>query len=95
MILLPERFGSPEERPDDRVHGGRGQACRGGKALSWFWKCNFPMTPPVRLLVSFGWLVRWSFGWSVGLSKFPKRARSYTSLLLSEHFFYHEDSARL
>ena len=39
------------------------------------WKCNFPMTPPIRPLV----------GQSVAF--FPKRGGSYTSMLLSEHLF--------
>ena len=47
-----------------------------------YWKCDFPMTPPVSSLV--GRLVVCQ---SVG-HDFPKRAESYTSVLLSEHLFY-------
>ena len=40
------------------------------------------MTPLVRKTVD------WSVGWVVvGLSQFPERAGSYTSVLLSDHFF--------
>ena len=54
--------------------------------LPHFWKCNFPMTRPVRPLVarSFGRTV----SRSVGLWQFPKRAGSYTSMLRSEHLFF-------
>ena len=41
------------------------------------------MIPPVRKTVG------WSVGWDVvGLSQFPERAGSYTSVLLSDHFFF-------
>ena len=38
-------------------------------ALHAYWKCNFPMTPHGRLLVS--WSVGWLVRSSVGLSTFP------------------------
>ena len=50
-----------------------------GKRTDWeksFIECDFPMTPHVRPLV----------GWCV-CHNFPKRAGSYTSMLLSEHLF--------
>ena len=46
------------------------------------WKCNLPMTPHVRLSV--GWSVCWLVVW---LSVCHRRAESYASTLLSEHFF--------
>ena len=50
--------------------------------FKYFYKCNFPMNLPLRLLV--GWSV-----WFVGLVClsviFSNRARSYTSMILSEH----------
>ena len=52
-------------------------------------KFNCPMSPHVCPLD--GWLVGWFAGWLVGrlvcLSIIPKRAGSYNSMLLSEHFF--------
>ena len=45
--------------------------------LREYWKCNFPLSHPVRPL-------RWSIGWSVC----PKRAGSYTSILLLETLFW-------
>ena len=50
-----------------------------GKLLS-YWTCSFPMCPPVR---------RRSV--AVGLSQFPKRAGSYTSMLLSERLSILQD----
>ena len=54
--------------------GKKDSACK----LNWY---NFLKNPHVRLLVGrIGWLVYLSFG----LSKFPKRTVSYTSMVLSE-----------
>ena len=50
-----------------------------------YWNCNFAMTPPVR------WLVGWSVGMPVLISH--KRARSYTSILLSEYLIFHWNKA--
>ena len=49
-------------------------------SIIYFWKCDFPTIPHVRLLLV-GWLVGWS-GRSVIISK---KGGSYTSMLLSKH----------
>ena len=45
---------------------------------------QFPYDP---ICQSVGWFVRWLVRRRVGLSYFPKRAGSYTLMLLSEHLF--------
>ena len=56
-------------------------------------KCNIPMNTHISVFNGCvgrwdGWSICWSVACLVVLSQVPNRARSYTSMLISEHLFF-------